>query len=506
MNRDRRLINFIFYLFVCLFLANHALLYFLINLDFVDSDQPIMWLAAKDFSEGNFYVPRYYGQNYNTMLEALLAVPFLKLGVSVYKAVPIVTHCLAVFPYLFVASFLYKKEKKLQALVCLGFVLCLTTGYYIMNSLPRGFVTGLVFAPFLIISFNSPKNYNWLFINFFLCYLAYLINQNTVLVTVPSIMFFWLKNYKDPIFYSIGFLGLMACLPFDYLLNHFYKIHPGYIVHGGEQYFSFQLFKDAISNLNIYFANISPFADGQSVTLLLFLSFFLLILLYRNINLFFTIFFGMFIVGVALSYSKIHDGVNWSFYSLSRMYLALPLLICLVLSQLKFRVNFIFYIFVLVVIGFNFFKFFNVRKDIVYHTNEKKRFALQVSSIVQIKKMVNLYWNMAKEHKVKDIICVENFWHQDFLIYAGPALYGEFPKTFNPHYDRRHWRFEEEDISVKNSFLILSGKRDYFRDTQINIPKNQFKKLDDYGLILVSNNTYTTIDFLRRCRLNVIQF
>ena len=44
---------------------------------YTDSDQSIMWLGAKDYSNGIFHEPRFYGQDYNTMLESLFSVPFL---------------------------------------------------------------------------------------------------------------------------------------------------------------------------------------------------------------------------------------------------------------------------------------------------------------------------------------------------------------------------------------------------------------------------------------------
>ena len=42
-----------------------------------------MWNGARDFANGNFYEPRYYGQDYNTYMEALFAVPFMLIGFPV---------------------------------------------------------------------------------------------------------------------------------------------------------------------------------------------------------------------------------------------------------------------------------------------------------------------------------------------------------------------------------------------------------------------------------------
>jgi hypothetical protein len=49
-----------------------------------DSDQAIMWNALRNYSEGEFHEPRFYGQAYNSMLEAFLAIPLYKMGVPCY--------------------------------------------------------------------------------------------------------------------------------------------------------------------------------------------------------------------------------------------------------------------------------------------------------------------------------------------------------------------------------------------------------------------------------------
>ena len=42
---------------------------------YVDDDQAIMWYGTVHFAHGCFPEPCFFGQDYNTMLESLLAVP-----------------------------------------------------------------------------------------------------------------------------------------------------------------------------------------------------------------------------------------------------------------------------------------------------------------------------------------------------------------------------------------------------------------------------------------------
>ena len=129
-----------------------------------------MWLGAKHYSQGLFYEPRFYGQDYNTMMEALFAVPFIKMGMPVYYAVPLATHLIALVPFLFTAIYLFLKQKKEAAVFVLAVLLCMPTGYDIMNAIPRGFVTGIFFTSLFIINVLNPKQYVFILINIWMAY------------------------------------------------------------------------------------------------------------------------------------------------------------------------------------------------------------------------------------------------------------------------------------------------------------------------------------------------
>ena len=82
MNKKRYLLSTELVAFIIvsiIVLAYRAWLLHIFGFVYTDSDQTIMWIGAKHYSQGLFYEPRFYGQAYNTMLEALLAVPFVKL-------------------------------------------------------------------------------------------------------------------------------------------------------------------------------------------------------------------------------------------------------------------------------------------------------------------------------------------------------------------------------------------------------------------------------------------
>jgi len=75
-----------------------------------------MWHALKDFANGHFYEPRFYGQAYNTMLESLIAVPLFIAGIEANFALPIITSLLAIFPFVLISFFFYKKIKQARSI------------------------------------------------------------------------------------------------------------------------------------------------------------------------------------------------------------------------------------------------------------------------------------------------------------------------------------------------------------------------------------------------------
>ena len=123
--REELWINVFFVLFVITLLVIHVTAFFKLNITVIDSDQPYMWLGARDFARGDFYEPRYYAQDYNTFMEALFAVPFIWMKFPVYYAVPIATHIIFLFPFLFTSFYLFFHKRKIQAILVLSILLCL---------------------------------------------------------------------------------------------------------------------------------------------------------------------------------------------------------------------------------------------------------------------------------------------------------------------------------------------------------------------------------------------
>src|SRR5580658_3392143 len=77
---------------------------------FTDNDQVVFWMGTRDYAHLVFHEPCLYGQNYNFMLESLLAAPFFRLGIPCQYLLPMVTSALAVAPYLALAFGFLKRD------------------------------------------------------------------------------------------------------------------------------------------------------------------------------------------------------------------------------------------------------------------------------------------------------------------------------------------------------------------------------------------------------------
>ncbi|MES2760970.1 MAG: hypothetical protein V4677_02140 [Bacteroidota bacterium] len=456
-----------------------------------------MWLGAKHYSKGLFYEPRFYGQDYNTMMEALFAVPFIKLGVPVYFAVPIATHILFLIPFLFTAIYLFLKKHKEQAVLVLAILLCMPTGYDIMNSIPRGFVTGMFFTVLFVVSLLNTKNYACIMINTFMAYVGYLVNQNSVLVSAPFLFYLFLLNYKDKKYYVYAVIGLLFALPVDYCLNHFYKIHPDYVFYPANNVFSLDYFKDAVSHLDQRFAHISVFIEEKSVLMLMLFVTIGYLLFKKNRKLFFAFLVFIAVLLVSFFSSKVSDGIVWPFYSYSRMYLGIPIIIYLLLIGSGIDLKKTAYILIPVVLLFSLYKTAIFKKQIAYHTQEKMWGHVHLNTLNEILEATTKYKDKCKEIGVKDFVIINSVWHDDELNYAGPAIFDDFPNTFKPSFERRTWRIQEEKIKRPSQFVIYTADYDFDKTAKEKYQHIDITRLDDYGLFLIRNNKLTTVAFVR---------
>jgi len=227
---NNKLSLFLLSILLAIFVFLRVKIYFGFARTYTDSDQALLWYTAKEIMHGRFHEPCFYGQAYNSWIEALLAVPLIALGVSYSCALPLISSLLFLLSILFLVDLL-RKESTLAATVFLSMILMLPAEFHYITSIPRGFVTGISVATLGLWLFNKMKSpYRFLVLSFGYT-LGFVLNPNAVF------LFFLIPENELPAFnrknknLKILALGiLLGLLPYFYA-KIFYHLHPDYIIH-----------------------------------------------------------------------------------------------------------------------------------------------------------------------------------------------------------------------------------------------------------------------------------
>lgn len=484
----------LFLLLLALLLLNRVLIFNSAN-QYVDSDQPFMWQATKDFSEGKFYEPRFYGQNYNTFLEALVAVPFFKAGLPVYQAVPLATHLLFLFPLFFSLLYIYRKGKHRQAIAGACLFLCLNISFDIVTSAPRGFVTGLFFTSFFIISFHKPQHLGYLLVNGLLLCLGYFINPNIALAGGPLMVFAFLHNYRNLRFYLVCALMLLSFVPLYYFFDAFYERHPEYIVYELINSFSPKYFWQNIQNLDQCFAHVTFFIEEKSITVLVAMAGMLLATWFAGKNIFYTWLSFLLILLVAFFAGKTREGTLWPFYSYSRMYIALPFVFMWIISLLPFRSRTVLGLFLVLALIFEGRRLKLLEPQVAEIARAEHATGVRIFPLASVLEGIQFYKNFCVKNAADHLLISTTFWLGPYLAYGGQAVDKDFPNTEETWADRRYWIRLDKQEEVYKQFVLISINFDFDKKVSGHYPF-EVQRLDDYGAFLIRANQMKNKDFM----------
>jgi hypothetical protein len=476
-----------FWIFVILFLAIRVFVFLKLNLGYIDSDQAFMWMGASDYARGLFYEPRFYAQDYNTFMEALFAVPFIWMNVPVYYAVPLATHIIFSTPFIFTAFYLFFNRRKIQALMVLTIVLCLPAEYDLMNSLPRGFVTGLFFTSFFVVNMLNPNNLKFFIFNVIFCMIGYFVNPNSVIVSVPFLFYVYLHHFKNKRFYLINLPLAFLLIPLYLFFNHFYVVHPDYIKHGLEYRLSTAFFWHNLREIDLRFIHISFFKEKSFLTILFSLVFLAYFLYRQNKNAAWA--YIAFIVVILFSFctGKTLEGSTWAYMSFSRMYLGIPVFMCLFLSVLNIKTNPLTLSLMLVPLVFSGYKMVSFERTLEPHYKNELWVGVRLIKFDDGLNAIKYYGEVCQKNKAPFLLISKDFWLNTFLAYGGPALYTNYPLTQETKADKRYWVREGLKNKVFDRFVIISEEFNLDK----RLPKSvnfEIQRLDDYGMFLVKNN------------------
>jgi hypothetical protein len=493
-NFEKIFIPLLFITGVAAIFVTRILIYVNYNIEVIDSDQPFMWLGASDYSKGLFYEPRYYGQGYNTFMEGLFAVPLIWCGVAVYYAVPLATHFIALFPFLFTACYLYFRKKRIQAILVLCVILAMPAAYDLLNSLPRGLVTGLFFTSFFIVSLCNPRHLGFILLNTICAVAGYFVNPNIALVSGPVLFYIFLCNYKSVKYYLITLLGLLTIVPFYLLFDRLYTLHPEYIINPLSYRFSTDFFLINISNLDERFAHISFFRENQSLLLLIGLLALGVTLFIKHKKAFYAYVCFISLTLFSFCFGKTLEGSTWAYMSFSRMYLGIPVVICLFIPFIQFRPGKWMFLLTIPLI-FSAYKAANLRQLLLPHHDGHNWVGVHLLQLKSSLEAAAFYKKHCDEENVRFLLVSNRFWMNTVVAYGGPAIYNDYPMTQETRLEKRFWIRDSTRARVFKKFVLLSAN--YNLDKLIpHTGQFSLQRIDSYGLFLVTNNTLKTADFI----------
>jgi hypothetical protein len=464
------------------------LLYILISFHFAytDMDQLIMWYGASEFQSGDFHMFRYFGQNYGTMLEALVGSLFA--GVPYHIALPTATLLLFLTPYFMMGK---SSLARWKWFLPVGFLLMFPPEYFMIAFMPRDFVTGIAVTSMSLFFINQKSRFSFFMIGL-ICIIGWSFQQNAALLgaTISTYAAFHEQRirWSNVLWMAAGYAvggGLHL------LLEYYYVLHPELIVHGAwEFHFALKQVWDGWKNLDRHFQWITPALLYQGwFYIFIFLGLLIWSYLKKQWNVFAATLVLGFITFASLGVLKIHDARDNVFFSHERMYLALPVAIFFLLSRIK-TVSFslAFTAIGLVLSVFSMFRFSGIKEK---HLENKQLQVVQVKTIEEFYDDCERIHALAQEYAVKLFLLGPHYQH--FRVTSTHGCQSQYSdiKVLFPEYERKTWDTRAVIKAGPTRFLWHNTGK-FEMDERI---QDIFEETDIPGLYLVSLQHENPIEF-----------
>jgi hypothetical protein len=450
-----------------------------------------MWYGAKEYAEGKFHEPYFFGQPYNTMLESLASVPLLSCGASYPVALTCTMSLFTLIPFILISIILFRRKKNIQSFIVLSIPLLLPNEYGMITAISRGCVTGSFIATFAILTIYFENKFRFLLFGLF-SVLALWATSNSIVVLFPVGVWLLAENFRDKNFYLLTFFGAIPSALIWYFANRFYVIHPEYIIHNSWP-LDFSLGRIKPHNWNDLFNYVTPiFWRVGCLIFPILVSVGIVLLRQKEKQAAIGVFSGALFLFFTLTINKVHDGYPTVFYSWGRMFLAIPLLLAVFLGRLHFpKLTFrTLCTFLLIPILCFTIKSSTIAKDVHREIVEKSEHNMYVSDISHLQLLCDTISEVSKKYKI-DLIAV-GYHHTKHLInYGCPCLRNDFPPTFEPIDDRRTWLLKELDSKIPKTILFAGINEDAFA-TQMKLNAGIMKVSNDPLLYILEGNSITT--------------
>jgi hypothetical protein len=416
------------------------------NLTYVSNDEVIAWQMADDYASGDFNEPCFYGQNYNPMLEPLLAAPLIDAGVAVPLAVTIAAAFMSLFPFVLFSVVLYRKGWQLVSYFLLFIPLALPVEYDMLISMSRGFNSGIFLCGFFVFPLVAPhRKLNWAAAGL-VAGTAGFFNPNSLVVAVPFIAWLWLQNLRRPLFYvTLAFSMVPGILAFIYT-RRFYADHPEFNVHPGWGLCFFPSYiLDSLDFLDDFFQLCTPLLwPAGWMFIPLFLTAGLTGMFRKDLHAAVPMLVAVAFVVVSLGINKVHDRMNTLLLSSARMYVGVPLLWGLAAfwcHRLYGQVPQIRGVLLTVAVVMVCVKLSVTQAVVHSHTQKTNYVAVAVKKVEALCRDCEMLKRLADNNQASLLVLVPNTFQNipemEFYNYGCQFLLSGFPETTLAGYERR---------------------------------------------------------------------
>lgn len=322
---------------------DRLLLLFLFGFRYVGDDDGIIWSAAVDYAHGRFHEPYFYGQDYAVMLEALVAAPFVRLGIPLHILMPVVTSMLALAPYWSFAFWHRAHGRSVAALVFLAMPVLLPVEFGLMTTVTRCFITGI--APFAALPWILDLRDRWTkpFLVGLVVSAGAFINPNGLVFSTAFCAWYLLASPRRARVLVFLLAGMVPFVLAHLAAQGYCKAHPERMMNViGDWRMRFVPLKlaESFTMLDRHFRWLFPLLPATGSLAFIALAALIGGHLRERRRLYALALSGALVLLIlSFAFPKTHDGRDHVFFPYGRMYLAVPLLLCWGLAAMRMRVR-----------------------------------------------------------------------------------------------------------------------------------------------------------------------
>lgn len=445
-------------------------LLFVFGFRYIGIDDALIQQVAIDYGNGIFREPFLYGQNYNPMLEALLAAPFVHFGGASWIVLPIVTSFLALIPFWSLALWFSRKGHHASAVAVALMPILLPTEWGMITSMSRGWVHGLAWlsaVPWLQGIRSSWVKHGTTAL---VLVMALFCNLNALPLVAGVGIALVPLHARSLSFWLTGVVALALGMVAQFQAQAFYELHPA--IHPllrSDLHFDLELFKAATASLNLHLLHMHPFR-GLALFAPLLLSLTCGVLWVREERwLSAAIFIAMVVMATGLGMPKLHEGCESIFFPRSRMFLSLPLLIaCAAALLLRGARLGRWPAITAIVVGAigALFGWTRTEHIIGYEMAHQECAWVREERIIDMRSRCEIISRTARDFEVDLVVPIrwpgikvdhEAHFAAHLTCYACEQLVKDLPAVYGAGYDRRYWIREAYDNKEHPGRVLFVG-------------------------------------------------